>query len=94
MKSTTSPLFDRFLAVDPGTLTGALFLHARSVEDVLIAGGHAPGVGYTALDVIRLAATLMTAPDGADDRFRRWLLPQPERVECHASDEEDSGLPF
>ncbi len=93
MKSTNSPLFDRFLAVDPGTEYFMRHEWARSVEDVLIAGGHAPGVGYTAADVIRLAATLMTAPDGADDRFRRWLLPQPERVECHASDE-DNDLPF
>ena len=93
MESTTSPLFDRFLSPDPASLTGALFFHARSVEDVLIAAGHVPRVGYTALDVLRIAATLMTASDGADG-FLRWLLPEPEREECHGSPQEEDGLPF
>jgi hypothetical protein len=75
-------------------LTGALFLHCRAVEEVLLAGGHTPRVGYAALDVIRIAATLMTAPDGADDGFRRWLLPQTEREECPPSKDEDGEFPF
>jgi hypothetical protein len=94
METTTAPLFNRTISPDPGSLSGALFLHCRSVEDVLLAGGHAPGVGYAALDVVRVAAILMTAPGGAEDRFARWLLPEPERAECLAVNEEDSDLPF
>jgi hypothetical protein len=94
METTTSPLFDHFFAPDPGTLTEALFFHSRAIEDVLIAGGHTPGVGYTALDVVRIAATIMTAPDGADAGFKRWLLPEPEREEDRPSTFDENELPF
>ena len=93
MESTTAPLFDPHLFPDPGSLTGALFLHCRAIEAVLIAAGHVPGVGYAALDVVRIAAVIMTVPGGADD-FPRWLLPEPEREECHCPAPEDGGLPF
>lgn len=94
MESTTSPLFDHFFAPDPGTLTGTLFFHCRAIEEVLNSGGLAPGVGYTALDVVRIAATIMTAPDGADAGFKRWLLPEPEREEIPSSAFDENDLPF
>jgi hypothetical protein len=95
MEATTSPLFNPRLSPDPGSLSGALYLHCRGVEDVLIAAGHVPGVGYAALDVVRIAATLMTASNTADDAFPRWLLPQPEREEyVPPTDEEGKQYPF
>ena len=63
------------------------------MEDVLIAAGHVPRVGYTALDVLRIAAMLMTAPDGADG-FGAGTFRSPSGEECHASPPEEDGLPF
>jgi hypothetical protein len=95
MESTTARLFNSRLCPDPASLTGALFLHCRGIEDVLLAGGCVPGVGYAALDVVRIAATLMTAPNVAEDGFPRWLLPEPEREEyVPPMDEEGNPYPF
>lgn len=74
------PLFDPTRHLDPGSLTEALFGHCRAVEEVLRAAGLTPRVDYAALDIARIAATLMTAPDRADERFQRWLLPQFSRT--------------
>jgi hypothetical protein len=74
-------------------LTGALYLHCRSVEDVLIAGGHVAGAGYVALDVVRIAATLMAAPAGPEDGYARWRLPEPECA-TRAASFEDEDEPF
>jgi hypothetical protein len=90
-----SPLFDPSLRVDTGTLDGSLFKHAVGVERVLLSAGHAPGVGYTAVDVLGIAATLMAMPESRDG-FPRFLLP-PEQVPEHAYravPPEDDPIPF
>jgi hypothetical protein len=93
METMTYPLFDPAHSPDPDSMTGALYLHCRSVEDVLIAGGQVPGVGYVALDVVRVAATLMTATSEAGDGHARWRLPEPERETWPASPD-DGDDPF
>lgn len=96
MASSSTPLFDRSLTFDPGTLTGALFYHCRAVEEVLLASGHVPGVGYVGLDVIKVATTLMTASEDANGPFKRWILPEPDREESFARSraELEDDLPF
>lgn len=94
METTTSPLFNCAPSPDPDSLTGALFLYCQSVEEVLIAGGQVPGIGYAALDVVRVAATLMTAPSGDGDGNARWRVPEPECDEAGPATSEDGDVPF
>jgi hypothetical protein len=82
MRTSAPPLFDPSLHLDPSTLTGALFLHSRALEECLLATGHLPGVGYTAFELLKIAATLVAAPESRNG-FPRYLLP-PERVPEHA----------
>lgn len=88
-------VFDPTRSLDPGSLTEALFGHCRAVEEVLRAAGLTPNVDYAALDVTRIAATLMTAPDAADERFQRWLLPQPTQTPLRMELSADgTAMPF
>jgi hypothetical protein len=94
VETTTFPLFNRPPSLDPDSLIGALFLHCQSVEEVLMASGQVPGIGYAALDVVRVAATLMTAPSGDGDGYARWRLPEPECDEAGPATPEDGDVPF
>jgi hypothetical protein len=88
-------LFDPTVRADESLLSGSLLKHAVAVEQVMLSAGHAPGVGYTALDVLRIAATLMAMPESRDG-FPRYLLP-PELVPEHAYrtvPPEDDPIPF
>lgn len=70
-------LFDPKVPVDDETLTGVLFLHARAVEECLrLADRHAGG-SHTAVEVLRVAAILMTVPEHIETGWRgyRWSLP-------------------
>jgi hypothetical protein len=92
---TSPPLFDPTLHLDEGTLVGSLHKYAVGVELVLRSGGHAQGVGYSALEVLGIAATLMAMPESRDG-FPRFLLP-PEQVPEHAHravPPEDDPIPF
>jgi hypothetical protein len=73
---TLPMLFDEFLHVDPGTLSGALYLRAVAIESCLRSVGQVAGEDYTALALLRLAATLVAIPEGQDG-FPRFLLPVP-----------------
>jgi hypothetical protein len=55
----------RFFPPDPRretrSLQGALHFHAAAVESCLVEAGQRPGIAYSAVDVVRIAATLLAA---------------------------------
>ena len=97
MRQPRKRLFDFEVRLDQGSLCASLFLHAQAVEECLSLAGHASNAQYDALDLIRVAATLMTANPEGSLGFPRWLLPQQQTAECctpNAIEETDDDLPF
>jgi hypothetical protein len=100
MSQPTEALFDPAVRVDDETLAGALFLHARAVEDCLRLTRKANVDGYTAAEVLLIAATLMSAAEASQGSSGyRWRLPaapapSPLTVLPRKVRKQDDDLPF
>jgi hypothetical protein len=82
------------------SLPGALYYHAAAVEACLAEAGQQPGIAYSAVDVVRIAATLVAASLDANGE-PRWPEPNYYTDDSeespggnHPSDPDDPELPF
>jgi hypothetical protein len=98
MTLVTPRLFPETDDLDSHSLFAALYRHAWAVEDALLAAGQQPGESYTALGVLRIAASLLAIPDDPNGS-RPWTLPEIRRPARGSRpewrfDDFDPDLPF
>lgn len=75
------------------SLPGALYYHAAVVEACLAEAGQRPGIAYSAVDVVRIAATLLAASLDANGE-PRWPAPDFEEELDESNRVDPDDLPF